>query len=320
MEKNFDYTQPFGFQTEQQQRMEDERPHSVFRIGESHVINLVREGRLDPRKVLDNANDEAFTVELQQHRKEWEEKFGPLKDRDLENYELNKKREAELKEKEEKEKNAKCLKVREGEEIFVWDGLHRKINLLTERGDTKKWMDWYKNLIHYWTSFKTQSAELKESIPVDYGENVFVLKDDGKILVSSREREYTCGKQENKKIVILNITSYIGTSWDAEHYYGHLKPHYSSNIQWKELREDKDEWSHVWGPEFCDHFEIEVTRPITRLEATGNKNPYNKWFNYEEGDPTGRFDTVQELLIETEKVFKQFFEPAGWTLQIEHDY
>lgn len=37
---------------------------------------------------------------------------------------------------------------------------------------------------------------------------------------------------------------------------------------------------------------------------------------YYEGDHTNAFNTKEDLITEADKIFKQWFEPAGWKLEI----
>lgn len=102
-------------------------------------------------------------------------------------------------------------------------------------------------------------------------------------------------KEERRKMrtVVLDVTSFRGISFSAEHFYGRLKS-------------DSD-----WGPGYSG---IEVVRRLTREEADDLNEKDGQlelgYGRYEEGDESGRFLTKEDLITAARLLREEEFPEA----------
>ena len=89
-----------------------------------------------------------------------------------------------------------------------------------------------------------------------------------------------------KKIVYLDLTTWIGTSFDAEHYYGCLQ-------------------TNVYGQK-----DVELEKPATAREAAylNKKNGYR--VRYKKGALISNFETSEEIIQLAIRTYKQHFPEA----------
>lgn len=95
-------------------------------------------------------------------------------------------------------------------------------------------------------------------------------------------------KIKYSKIAYLEITSFKGCCVRAEHYYGVIKDHKHNEIRLNRVINDPEEINYLNKKDYG--FSIE--------------SRYGLW---KKGDETERFNSIEELRKEAEKVFKENF-------------
>lgn len=146
-------------------------------------------------------------------------------------------------------------------------------------------------------------------------DNLFLEELPFKIPVTLKEgikgKQYYTGQCKRPREVRVNITSFIGTAWDAKHYYGRMEidepPIYkfgdgSGSIYRGYLGEDGKLFDHI-------RVNIDLMRPTTKEEEEefhGDYNPLTSgWLNKE------------ELIAFVKEVYnKRFGDENGWKLYL----
>lgn len=160
-------------------------------------------------------------------------------------------------------------------------------------------------------------VEIKDKIPLNYGIGVTGShKDFDYILV------YQQLKDANVCELDINSWTYIGSA-GAEHFYGKIKlPRLYCKITKTNRNDDFHRVGSIIlcsGTKVDDYIrEIEITRPVTKEDLKPNKWGQLKFEYYDEGDPTDRYNSTEELVIATKKKFKKLF-AKGWKLTMKED-
>lgn len=140
------------------------------------------------------------------------------------------------------------------------------------------------------------SEKLPFRIPVDFKEGI-------------TGKQYYSGKCNRPRTVLIEITTFRGTAWNAKHYYGRIKPECppihkigdkSEMNSYGYLGEDTELFSH-------NRFSIDLLKPTKEEEYQGD-NLTSEWISKE------------NLISFAKEVFnRRFGTENGWKLELE-DY
>lgn len=148
-----------------------------------------------------------------------------------------------------------------------------------------------------------------------HGEN-YPLKISDDSGYGYRDDKYFSDKRRKwKRIVTLEITSFIGYSGGATHYYGKLiadgvdlhkvdSPNVVSMSSDSPAKKD---------PLLNSTYDFELRRPITKEEIDADED---RWFAYDPGDPTSGFASKKELIDMAFECFKFRFVGKNWAFYI----
>jgi hypothetical protein len=167
--------------------------------------------------------------------------------------------------------------------------------------------------------------ELLELSPGERYEYPEVLNDDAGLgIVDNEEGTHSIpswGRRKDnlKRRVILRMSSFIGMSSDAEHYYGKLevqgvdmayndRPHCSTFGD-----EDKDPLS---GYTYRIQLKRRVTQEDKDKDKTARWEAEIKWDGYRVGSLTDRFNSKEDLINFATEVFNTRFK-GDWEFKID---
>ena len=116
--------------------------------------------------------------------------------------------------------------------------------------------------------------------------------------------------------ITLNVTTYIGTSWNAVHYYGNLDIEGISFSQ-EDSPNTMTMCSETYDAEEKNPlaggmYHIELVRPVTREEIEEDNS---RWCGYEIGDNTNAFHSPEDVIAIAKEVCKARF-LGNWKLKI----
>ena len=96
----------------------------------------------------------------------------------------------------------------------------------------------------------------------------------------------------NPKFIVINVTSWVGISIGAEHYYASYCP-YLDTEGWDIQLSEVDEWSASTWEVHC-----KLERPLTESDAKSlnKKENWRGMFRYKVGDMSDRFDTIKQIV------------------------
>ena len=160
-------------------------------------------------------------------------------------------------------------------------------------------------------------------IPADYGIGIIFTNKDGKFI--------SVGPEDKIRRVNLSITSYIGVSPGAMHWYARLN---TGSLSFECLKTDcKDGWIKVGErhnisgafekPDIIDDISIECERKITKKDLLHHRSNYHD--GAKPGDMTGGFNTERSAYQAGIRTFKQRFSKKlgkhgeKWVLYDDHD-
>lgn len=123
-------------------------------------------------------------------------------------------------------------------------------------------------------------------------------------------------KGNPKRRATLEISTFVGISFNAIHYYGKIV------IQGVEM--EYDDKSHCFTSVFDKNiplahseYELELTRPISKEEIAEDPD---RWGNYyKEGDLTNCFESIEDIIDFSKDVFKARFD-GDWEFVVEAPY
>lgn len=114
--------------------------------------------------------------------------------------------------------------------------------------------------------------------------------------------------------VTLNVTTYIGTSWNAVHYYGNLDIEGISFSQ-EDSPNTMTMCSETYNAEEKNPlaggmYHIELVRPVTREEIEEDNS---RWWGYEIGSNTNAFHSPEDVIALAKEVCKARFKGIGYS-------
>lgn len=124
-------------------------------------------------------------------------------------------------------------------------------------------------------------------------------------------------KEHNRpRRITLNVTTYIGTSWNAVHYYGNLDIEGISFSQ-EDSPNTMTMCSETYDAEEKNPlaggmYHIELVRPVTREEIEEDNS---RWWGYEIGSDTNAFHSPEDVIALAKEVCKARFK-GNWILKI----
>lgn len=124
-----------------------------------------------------------------------------------------------------------------------------------------------------------------------------------------------CRTRNNKRKVLLCITTFCGISFDAIHYYAELKV---QGVEW----EYKDEpGTFTWRSDKKEplvhySYDLQLTRPLTEEEM--KKEP-DRWEYYHVGSLVRGFEHLPEMFDLAKEVFNTRFE-GEWDFAVDAPY
>jgi len=170
-----------------------------------------------------------------------------------------------------------------------------------------------------------ETKELLELSPGERYEYPEVLNDDAGLGIVDDEQgthsipSWGRRKDNLKRRVTLKISSFIGISCEAEHYYGKLE------VQGVDMAyNDRPDWS-TFGDEDKNPllgytYRIELKRKVTQEDKDKDKTARceaeRKWDGYKVGHLTDRFNSEEDLINFATEVFNARFK-GDWEFKIE---
>ena len=144
-------------------------------------------------------------------------------------------------------------------------------------------------------------------IPLNLGCGVRVRDQYGKFLYTDNEKEEGYDRE-----VTLNVTSWIGTSPGAIHYYGNM--HFKTCTV--HLEGEPTCSTSCWDIPLFGSGNIQLTRELEAWEFKKFPKTYDGWYH---GDRYSGFYTPEEVIARGKEVFKDLF-GKGWKLKIYRRY
>lgn len=123
-------------------------------------------------------------------------------------------------------------------------------------------------------------------------------------------------RDNSPRVIVLEISTYRGVSWNAIHYYGNIsvdgvyfspEDNPNTSIMCKETWEAEDK-----NPLAAPNYKIELVRPVTQEEIDKNES---RWRGYEAGWNTNAFDSPKDVVALAKEVCKARFK-GNWKLKI----
>ena len=153
-------------------------------------------------------------------------------------------------------------------------------------------------------NYKEDDEDLfdKKIIPINYGTGIKVIDKQGKIWVSEV-------KEEKHPEVTLTISSFVGVSPGAVHYYGNLKFGPTGLID-----PDRPTYeSGFWDLKMLNGNKISIARELEESDFRDYPYSYDGW---RVGDWYSGFYTPEDVVIAATKFFDNYFE-KGWKLIVD---
>ena len=146
----------------------------------------------------------------------------------------------------------------------------------------------------------------RELYPAIIEDNAGLGYNDGKYF--SRPKY---GDQPRK--VFIEITSFVGISWNAEHFYGKLN---AEGVSFSPVGHPNTIVAGFGVPEpsplHTSSYEIELLRPLTKEEIEEDED---RWKYYEEGTPVNAWNNKADIIALGIECFKRRFQ-GSWELWI----
>lgn len=158
---------------------------------------------------------------------------------------------------------------------------------------------------------KSEKNELPKIINSDAG--LYTTEDLNVIGIPSWNRINT---NNNKRKVYLVISTYRGISSDAIHYYGKfvIDGVYTATLDDLDKPRNLSSEDKKNHPLYSYNYEMIIKRPITIAEIKSNPD---KWYAYNVGDLTERYENIDELISDAKDIFKLRF-IGDWDFFIQY--
>ena len=108
--------------------------------------------------------------------------------------------------------------------------------------------------------------------------------------------------------VFLDITSWIGRSYGAIHYYGTLKV---QSLKQRNIKSGDLSYLNASAPVESRGLQIDLTRPLTRKDMLIDGG--ERFKGAKNGERVKNFDSKEDVQAGAIKFFKKYF-PSGWVL------
>lgn len=156
------------------------------------------------------------------------------------------------------------------------------------------------NIDDYLVSFDKFPEKISTDAGLDYNDGVL--------------ETVIAGRNADKRIVRIEITSFIGSGWSAMHYYGSLigtgvRFRYIENPNCYTTNHDAVKENPLYNLQY----KLELWRPVNKEEK--EKDP-NRWEDYDIGDFTPSFETKEEIIDLAKKCFRLKFS-GDWELWVD---
>ena len=148
--------------------------------------------------------------------------------------------------------------------------------------------------------FTVKDHDIVNKIPKTYGINID-FQDKGNDYHSLYDGSYP-------RKVMLDVTTWKGTTAGALHYYGELRV---SSIKCKNLKTGKIEYIKSSGPKAAKGLTITLTRPLTKRDLLIDRGERFKGASI--GERIKNFDTKKDVEEAAIKFFNKYF-LDGWNL------
>jgi len=123
-------------------------------------------------------------------------------------------------------------------------------------------------------------------------------------------------KINKKRTAFLQITSYRGISSEATHFYGKIivEGVYVATLDNVERPRNLSNDEEINHPLYNYQYNFIIKRPVTFDEI--NSNP-DKWYNYNAGDLTIRYNSSEELISDAKEIFRLRF-IGDWNFLVKY--
>ena len=155
---------------------------------------------------------------------------------------------------------------------------------------------------------------LPDKLPIDntYGSGFeFTLK-NGKTYKTRPDLT-----EDGKLNVQLNISSFSGIVSYATHYYGQILVRVDNVSIEKPSHIVAGYLDGIEIPKEYSTLDIHIGRPVTEEELAQADNKDSEWFGYEEGCPTMRSNSYDELIKTANEIFPMIFDPDKCIMKIQ---
>jgi hypothetical protein len=129
-------------------------------------------------------------------------------------------------------------------------------------------------------------------------------------------KSWTYRNANRKRRATLNITSFVGVSFNAIHYYGRIEID-GVEMEYNEKLGITTSANEDQYPLGAYKYRLELTRPLTKKEL--NDDPERWGDYYYEGDLTNCFETIENLISLAKEVFKLRF-TGDWDFYVESPF
>ena len=143
-------------------------------------------------------------------------------------------------------------------------------------------------------------TEIDFKIPADYGVGCEFTHGGGEF-ITFYEGDYP-------RKVVLDITSWIGRTSGAIHYYGTLKIH---SLKQRNIKSGDLSYITASAPVESRGLQIELTRPLTQRDMMIDGG--DRFRGAKTGERIKNFDSKEEVQSRAIKFYKEHF-LSGWTL------
>lgn len=174
---------------------------------------------------------------------------------------------------------------------------------LSERFNCRDWELYEKKEI----GNPTPNRDKNGKIPVNIGCGVRVKDGSGDFIYT--DNSVPAGESREVELV---ISSWIGVSPGAMHYYGNLR------FKAAETHPEghPDTWTSCWDIPLLSSHDIQLTRILEAWEIKKFRDAYDGWYV---GDNYSGFYSPDAVIKRGKEVFFDFF-GRGWKLKINHRY
>ena len=147
---------------------------------------------------------------------------------------------------------------------------------------------------------KKSDTDINSIIPKTYGIGIKFCHCGGDFV--------TCYEGDTPRKVVLDITSWIGMTAGALHYYGTLK---IESLKQRNLKSGSVSYLCASAPKESTGLQIQLTRPLTKKDMLIDGG--ERFRGVKTGERIRNFDSKEDVKLAAVQFFKKHFS-SGWML------